>query len=253
MADSGTMLSVWGKPQAAAAREVAARDTRNSRINCMDGLAGIRWTEEGSRGASVKNVPSGHSWRCAWHPVRNSRHRMSKTPIRDSSQHRELIRQTHDYYERNAEAYSSATLKARKSTRHELFLAGLPGSARILAAGCGAGRDSAVFLRQGYDVSAFDASSALCRLSSKFTGLATRQLRFQEFDEIEKYDGIWANASLLHVPRVELPDCIARLTRSLKPGGLMYMSFQARFRGTCCTGWPVFHGSDFRRTAIGHR
>ena len=146
---------------------------------------------------------------------------MSKTLHRP-----ELVRQTHDYYERNAEAYSRATLNPRKSTRHELFLAGLPESARILDAGCGAGRDSAIFLRQGYDVSAFDASSALCRLSSKLTGLAIQRLRFQEFDDIEKYDGVWANASLLHVPRVELPDCISRLTRSLKPGGLMYMSFK---------------------------
>ena len=149
---------------------------------------------------------------------------MSKT--RDRSRHRELIRRTHDYYERNAWAYSRATFNVRKSTRHALFLAGLPASARILDAGCGAGRDSAVFLRQGHDVSAFDASSALCRRSRKLTGLPVRQLRFQEFDEIEKYDGIWANASLLHVPRVELPDCISRLTRSLKPGGLMYMSFK---------------------------
>ena len=151
---------------------------------------------------------------------------MSKIPTRDRSRKHALIRQTQEYYERNAEAYSRATVKARKSTRHELFLGGLPKSARILDAGSGAGRDSAVFLRQGHDVSAFDASPALCRLSTKLTGVATRQLRFQEFDEIEKYDGIWANASLLHVPRIELPDCISRLARSLKPGGLMYMSFK---------------------------
>ena len=82
------------------------------------------------------------------------------------------------------------------------------------------------FCAGGYDVSAFDASAELCRLSTRLTGAPTRQLRFQEFDEIEQYDGIWASASLLHVPRVELPDCISRLVRALKPGGVMYMSFK---------------------------
>ena len=141
--------------------------------------------------------------------------------------HRELVRQTHDYYERNAEAYSSATLNPRKSTRHELFLAGLPESARILDAGCGAGRDSAIFLRHGYDVSAFDASSALCQISREFTGLAIRKLPIPGSSmRSGTTTASGQNASLLHVPRVELPDCILRLTRSLKPGGLMYMSFK---------------------------
>lgn len=74
-------------------------------------------------------------------------------------------------------------------------------------------------------MSAFDASAALCRLSTSLAGVSTRQLRFQEFDETEEYDGVWASASL-HVPRVELPDCISRLVRALKPGGVMYMSFK---------------------------
>ncbi len=137
-----------------------------------------------------------------------------------------MIRQTRDYYERNAEQYFRTTVNARISTAYRLFLGGLPKGARILDAGSGSGRDTAVFLRHGYDASAFDASAALCRLSTRHTGVATRRLRFQELDEIEQYDGIWANASLLHVPRVELPDCISRLIRALKPGGVMYMSFK---------------------------
>ena len=151
---------------------------------------------------------------------------MSKILIRDRSERHELIRQTLDYYERNAEKYSNATAGARLSDRYRLFLCGLPKDARILDAGCGSGRDSAAFLRMGYDVSAFDECPALCRLSTKRTGVSTRQLRFQEFDEIEKYDGIWACASLLHVTKVELPECVSRLIHGLKPGGAMYMSFK---------------------------
>ena len=151
---------------------------------------------------------------------------MSKILIRDHPEEHELIRRTRDYYERNAEEYFSATAKGKTSKAYQLFLGGLPKSARILDAGCGSGRDTAFFLRRGYDVSAFDASAALCRLSTSLTGVSTRQLRFQEFDEIEEYDGVWASASLLHVPRVELADCVSRLIRALKPRGVMYMSFK---------------------------
>lgn len=151
---------------------------------------------------------------------------MNKILIRDHPESHELIRQTRDYYERNAEEYFSATAKGKTSEAYQLFLGGLPKDAWILDAGCGSGRDTAFFLRREYDVSAFDASAALCRLSTSLTGVPTRQLRFQEFDEIEQYDGVWASASLLHVPRVELPDCISRLVRALKPGGVMYMSFK---------------------------
>lgn len=151
---------------------------------------------------------------------------MNKILIRDHPEEHELIRQTRDYYERNAREYSIATVEAQMSNAYQLFLGGLPKNARILDAGCGSGRDTAFFLRRGYGVSAFDASAALCRLSTSLTGVSTRQLRFQEFDEIEAYDGVWASASLLHVPRVELPGCISRLIRALKPGGVMYMSFK---------------------------
>ncbi|MDE0451120.1 MAG: class I SAM-dependent methyltransferase [Gammaproteobacteria bacterium] len=151
---------------------------------------------------------------------------MGKILIRDHPEEHELIRRTRDYYERNAEEYFSATAKGKTSSAYQLFLDGLPKNARILDAGCGSGRDTAFFLRRGYDVSAFDASVALCRLSTSLTRVSTRQLRFQELDEIEEYDGVWASASLLHVPRVELPDCVSRLIRALKPGGVMYMSFK---------------------------
>ncbi len=151
---------------------------------------------------------------------------MRRILIRDRSEEHDLIRGTRDYYEHNAEEYFRATAEGKTSKAYRLFLRGLPKDARILDAGCGSGRDTAFFLRRGYDVSAFDASAALCRLSTGLTGVLTRQLRFQEFGEIEQYDGVWASASLLHVPSVELPDCISRLVRALKPGGVMYMSFK---------------------------
>ena len=148
------------------------------------------------------------------------------TLVRQSSDSDKLLRRTLDYYECNAERYSSATLDADLSCLYQAFLRSLPKGARILDAGSGSGRDSLAFLRQGYNVSAFDASLALCRLSEQLTGVSTREIQFQDFEGCKEYDGIWACASLLHVPIAELPASIFRLICALKPGGVMYMSFK---------------------------
>ena len=134
--------------------------------------------------------------------------------------------QTRDYYERNAERYFKATRDADLSVLYNRFTRWLPKGARILDAGSGSGRDTFAFLRRGYAVSAFDSSPALCELSTRLTGVRTRVLRFQELEDEEEYDGIWACAALLHVPEAELPNAIARLIRALKSGGVMYMSFK---------------------------
>lgn len=134
--------------------------------------------------------------------------------------------QTLDYYERHAESYFIATRDADLSALYERFVQELPKGAHILDAGSGSGRDTLAFLQRGYAVSAFDSSPALSERSARFTGVRTRVLRFQELEDEEEYEGIWACASLLHVPEAELPDAIARLVRALKPGGVLYMSFK---------------------------
>jgi SAM-dependent methyltransferase len=134
--------------------------------------------------------------------------------------------QTLEYYERYAERYFEATSDADLSALYERFLRRLPTGARILDAGSGSGRDTLAFLRRGYAVSAFDSSPTLCELSTRLTGVRTRVLRFQELEDEEEYHGIWACASLLHLPEAELPDAISRLVRALKLGGVLYMSFK---------------------------
>jgi len=130
------------------------------------------------------------------------------------------------YYDRNAVEYATATRDVDASALYDRFLKYLPPKARILDAGSGSGRDTLAFLARGYDVDAFDSSSALCELSTQLTGIRTRHLRFQDFEGVDQYDGIWACASLLHVPQHELTDAIQRLVRSLKDHGVIYMSFK---------------------------
>jgi SAM-dependent methyltransferase len=134
--------------------------------------------------------------------------------------------QTLKYYADNARTYAKTTSEIDMSAVYDRFLRHLPSGGLILDAGSGSGRDTLAFIRRGFRVEAFDASPELCELSTKLTGIHTECLRFQQFDSPERYDGIWACASLLHVPSTELYDAVGRLVRALKPRGTFYMSFK---------------------------
>ena len=70
----------------------------------------------------------------------------------------------------------------------------------ILDFGCGSGRDTKAFLDAGFRVDATDGSAELCALASSYTGIRVRQMLFNELDAVDQYDGIWACASILHLP-----------------------------------------------------
>jgi SAM-dependent methyltransferase len=131
---------------------------------------------------------------------------------------------TIDYYNQNAEAFRQRTLGCNMQVRYDAFLDLLPPSAEILDAGCGPGRDSAVFLQRGCRVTATDASSAMIELATAATGGRALLLPFEKIDFQEQFDGVWASASLLHVPPKNIDNVLRRLTRSLKVGGIFYMS-----------------------------
>lgn len=133
---------------------------------------------------------------------------------------------TDAYYARNAQQFIADTLDVDMQALHAPFLAELPAGAHILDAGCGSGRDALAFQRLGHRVSAFDASAKMAAHASRLLGVAVPVRRFAEVDEVERYDGIWACASLLHVPESQLPDAFERLWRALKPGGVLYCSFK---------------------------
>ena len=92
--------------------------------------------------------------------------------------------------------------------------------------GCGSGRDTKYFLEQGYQVTAIDGSEELCKIATEYTGISVKNMLFQELDEKNVYDGIWACSSILHVPSVELKDVIAKMTKALKKNGVIYTSFK---------------------------
>ena len=112
------------------------------------------------------------------------------------------------------------------SPLYQEFLSSIPADGHIVDAGCGSGRDSRYFFEQGFTVTAFDASPALVELAKKHTDLPVLLNTFSEFSASKPADGIWACASLLHVPFNELTATFTQLAKSLKTGGVFYCSFK---------------------------
>jgi SAM-dependent methyltransferase len=131
-----------------------------------------------------------------------------------------------DYYQQHADTFFDDTVEVDMTPLYGPFLPLLAEGAAILDAGCGSGRDSLAFAKLGYSVTAFDASPALVALAEQHSGQPVHCLRFQDMTWRDAFDGIWACASLLHVPTVDLPDVMGRLRAALKPGGILYASFK---------------------------
>ena len=133
---------------------------------------------------------------------------------------------TSAFYEENAETYAK---RARSLPKQQLdaFLAGLAPGAAILELGCGGGQDSAYMLSQGFDVTPTDGSTELARQAEALIGRPVGVMLFQELDADSAFDGVWAHASLLHVPRPELPDVFTRIRRALRTGGIIHATFKA--------------------------
>jgi SAM-dependent methyltransferase len=132
---------------------------------------------------------------------------------------------TLQFYQSNAEAYAKRTFTSRQA-RLTAFLALLPPGASILELGCGAGGDTAEMLARGFNVRPTDGSPEMAGVAARGLGRPVETLLFHELDEVEAYDGVWANACLLHVPRDQLADILARIWRALKPGGVFYASYK---------------------------
>ena len=130
------------------------------------------------------------------------------------------------FYNAQADAFVAATVDVDMFALHNRFLSHIPAGGLVLDAGCGAGRDAKAFIARGYVIHAFDASVELAARASVLIGQNVEVLRFEQFDLPSMFDGIWACASLLHLPEADIPSCIFRLWASLKPSGAFYLSFK---------------------------
>ena len=130
------------------------------------------------------------------------------------------------YYNEKTDAFVFGTQAVDFHDTQDLFLSFLPQGSSILDFGCGSGRDTRYFLEKGYHVVATDGSEELCKVASAYTGVQARKLLFQELQDENCYDGIWACSSILHAGRTEQPDIFRRMILALKEQGYIYTSFK---------------------------
>ena len=136
------------------------------------------------------------------------------------------INKTLTYYNTNAHRFTSDTLDVEFSTIQDSFLALLPPGSLILDFGCGSGRDSRYFLQKGYRVEACDGSEEMVKAATRNAGIPVKKMLFSELNEENHYDGLFACASILHVPSKDLPDIFTRMKKAVKKGGILYVSFK---------------------------
>jgi SAM-dependent methyltransferase len=129
------------------------------------------------------------------------------------------------FYRRNAGSY--AAWAKGPSTRLIGFLGLLPAGASILELGCGAGNHAAEMVARGFALCATDGSPEMAEIASRRLNHPVATMRFDELEMHDAFDGVWASACLLHVPKEELAGILTRIHRALKTGGVFYASFKA--------------------------
>lgn len=131
-----------------------------------------------------------------------------------------------DFYDKNADQFFHDTVKADVSVLRGRFVRELPADARVLDAGCGSGRDAKAFVDLGFNVTAFDASAEMVARAAHHAQCPVLHMTFEEMSWDAEFDGIWASASLLHVPRTSLVSTVERCRQALRPRGVLYTSFK---------------------------
>ncbi|MYM56763.1 class I SAM-dependent DNA methyltransferase [Thalassovita mangrovi] len=127
-------------------------------------------------------------------------------------------------YDARAEDYAQVTAADAPGRLLRDFIDAVPAGGRVLDLGCGPGIDAGLMAQAGLRVDAVDASAEMVGLAGQRSGVSARQATFDDLDAEAAYDGIWANFSLLHAPREDMPRHLAAIHKALKPGGQFHMA-----------------------------
>jgi len=129
-------------------------------------------------------------------------------------------------YDQTAEDYADKVKDFFLEEEAEKFFSYLKKGDLILDLGCGSGRDARIFTERGYRVVGVDLSEKLLEIAGKEAPRAEFKLMDianLEFNE-NQFNGVWAVASLLHLPKKEIPDVLESIYEILKPNGILYVS-----------------------------
>ncbi len=151
----------------------------------------------------------------------------------DKAQLRHVSEITIGHYDRAAEFYWDGTQNHDVSQNYEALLEAIGGDPpyAILDLGCGPGRDLRYFRSLGHDAMGLDGSMKFVTMARRYSGCDVLHQDFIAMNlPVNRFDGIFANASLFHVPSQELPRVLAELAESLKPRGPVLLKSEGKQR-----------------------
>jgi SAM-dependent methyltransferase len=149
----------------------------------------------------------------------------------------EITRGTLAHYEAGARQFEEGTRDHDVSQNLDALLGAIRGDGphRILDFGCGPGRDLVALRERGHEGVGLDGTAAFVEMARQSSSAEVWHQDFLALDlPAAAFDGVFANASLFHVPASELPRVLGDLYECLRPGGVL---FSSNPRGENEEGW----------------
>ncbi len=135
-------------------------------------------------------------------------------------------KQTIDTYNRRAQTYVDLVSRTTPDQDLQNFLDAVPKGGTVLDFGCGPGNSAKMMQDTGLVVEAIDASSEMVKMANAKFGVNATLGTFDDLDADAKYDGIWANFSLLHAPKSDMPRHLSAIYKALKPSGHFHIGLK---------------------------
>ena len=129
-------------------------------------------------------------------------------------------------YDAKADEYAKSFTPTKPGQHLEAFMAGLNAGACVLDLGCGTGGATTHLVNAGFDVTGIDASRAMLDVARSHSDATFVHGQFSDLADVALYDGIWANFSLLHANRSDLPGHLKAINTALKPKGLFHIGMK---------------------------
>lgn len=137
------------------------------------------------------------------------------------------VARTLKHYETNSESFWEGTKDHDVDQNYAAFQTNMKSltAMSVLDFGCGPGRDLRYFAKRGHTAVGLDGCESFCNMARENSGCEVLHQDFCNLDLPEDcFDGIFANASIFHIPKVHLPVALSQLNLSLKSGGILFSS-----------------------------
>ena len=136
-------------------------------------------------------------------------------------------KETVDVYAAQADEYAAMTDNANADDPTlAAVIDAIPANGHVLDLGCGPGAAAGEMAQAGLQVTATDAVPEMVALAAQHAGVNAVCATFNDIEGDDLYDGIWANFSLLHAPKADMPRHLAALSKSLKANGVFHIGLK---------------------------